>query len=41
MRQLAQGVQDVWKLAIIHRDLKLANILLHFPDNPELNHVDR
>jgi serine/threonine protein kinase len=26
---------------MIHRDMKLANILLHFPDNPELNNMTR
>jgi serine/threonine protein kinase len=26
---------------MIHRDMKLANILLHFPNNPELNHMSR
>ena len=32
MRQLVQGVNDVQRLQIVHRDIKLANILLHFPD---------
>lgn len=36
MRQLVEGIKDVWALSIIHRDIKLANILLHFPDKPEL-----
>jgi serine/threonine protein kinase len=31
-----QGLNDVWSLNIIHRDMKLANILLHFPDNPDV-----
>lgn len=26
---------------MIHRDMKLANILLHFPDNSELNNMTR
>ena len=26
---------------MIHRDMKLANILLHFPNNPELNNMSR
>jgi len=30
------GIKDVWALGIIHRDMKLANILIHFPDKPEL-----
>ena len=37
MRQLVNGIKDVWALGIIHRDMKLANILLHFPDKPELD----
>ena len=35
------GLTDIWKLQIIHRDMKLANILLHFPDNPELDTMSR
>lgn len=27
----------MWAENIIHRDLKLANVLLHFPEYPELN----
>ena len=41
MRQLVAGIKDVWALGIIHRDMKLANILLHFPDNPELDTLNR
>ena len=41
MRQLVDGIKDVWALGIIHRDMKLANILLHFPDNPELDTLNR
>lgn len=36
IRKMVHGIRDIWKLNIIHRDMKLANILLHFPDNPEL-----
>lgn len=36
MRQIVQGCRDIWSLRIIHRDIKLANILLHFPENPEI-----
>jgi len=36
IRQVVQGIKDVWALNIIHRDMKLANILLHFPDKPDL-----
>lgn len=35
------GIKDVWSLGIIHRDMKLANILLHFPDKPELEGLTR
>ena len=41
MRQLVAGIKDVWALGIIHRNMKLANILLHFPDNPELDTLNR
>lgn len=36
MNQVISGICDVWELNIIHRDMKLANILLNFPDNPEV-----
>ena len=36
IKQVVHGIKDVWALGIIHRDVKLANILLHFPDKPEL-----
>jgi len=29
----------MWKQNIIHRDIKLANILLHFPENREIEHM--
>ena len=32
-----EGLKTLQDKMIIHRDLKLANLLLHFPDNPELN----
>jgi len=41
MRKLVLGIKDIWKLNIIHRDMKLANILLHFPDNPELGGLSK
>ncbi len=34
--QIVIGMKDIALANIIHRDLKLANILLHFPDQPEL-----
>ena len=39
--QVVNGLCDIWKLDMIHRDMKLANILLHFPNNLELNNMSR
>ena len=36
-----QGLKDIQTLGIVHRDMKLANILLHFPDKPELQHLNK
>ena len=41
MKQVAIGLRDVWSLNIIHRDMKLANMLLNFPDYPELATMNR
>ena len=41
LKQVVQGNRDVWQLGIVHRDMKLANILLHFPDKPELEGLTR
>lgn len=41
MRQVLIGCKEIWGLGIIHRDIKLANILLHFPDNPEVNDMNK
>lgn len=41
MRQVVLGIKDVWQLRIIHRDIKLANILMHFPDQPFLLSMSR
>ena len=41
MRMVVLGIKDIWELSVIHRDMKLANIVLHFPDNPELNRMNR
>ena len=31
LRQLVKGLKDLFDYDLVHRDLKLANILLHFP----------
>ena len=41
IRQVVSGIRDVWSLNIIHRDMKLANILIHFPDKPELESLTK
>lgn len=41
IKQVVQGIKDVWALNIIHRDMKLANILLHFPDKPDLEGLNK
>ena len=41
LKQVILGCQDMWKVGVIHRDIKLTNILLDFPDNPELEHFTR
>lgn len=41
IRKMVHGIRDIWKLNIIHRDMKLANILLHFPDHPELGNMTK
>ena len=32
MRQLVNGFNDMMSVLVIHRDLKLQNIMLHFPN---------
>ena len=32
IRQIIQGMRDMYNVNVIHRDLKLANILIHFPN---------
>ena len=39
MKQLVRGLQDVQSLNIVHRDMKLANVLLHFPDKPQIEQL--
>jgi len=36
LRHVVGGLNDIWDAGIIHRDIKLANVLLNFPDNPKL-----
>ena len=31
MKQLVTGMNDMMKVNVIHRDLKLENIMMHFP----------
>lgn len=31
MKKLVSGLRDLYEFDIVHRDIKLANILLHFP----------
>ena len=31
VKKLVSGLRDLYEFDIVHRDLKLANILLHFP----------
>ena len=33
MYQLVNGFNDMFEVLVIHRDLKLQNIMLHFPDH--------
>jgi serine/threonine protein kinase len=33
MKQLVQGFNDMISVLVIHRDLKLQNIMVHFPDD--------
>ena len=32
-RQISQGVLDMHESLVIHRDLKLQNVIFHFPDD--------
>lgn len=41
MRHVVLGIKDIWELSVIHRDMKLANIVLNFPDNPEMTKMNR
>ena len=32
LHQLVAGFKEIYKMQVMHRDLKLANILVHFPN---------
>ena len=32
LQQLVSGFKEIYKMQVMHRDLKLANILVHFPN---------
>ena len=32
LQQMVDGFKEIYKMNVMHRDLKLANILVHFPD---------
>ena len=34
IQQLVKGFKDIYRLEVMHRDLKLPNILVHFPEYP-------
>jgi serine/threonine protein kinase len=37
LKQIVIGLRDINKGKVIHRDMKLANILLHFPNEDLLS----
>ena len=37
MRKLVLGLKDLQSQRIVHRDMKLSNVLLHFPNRPEFD----
>ena len=41
IKQVVLGIKDVQTLGIVHRDVKLANILLHFPNNQQLESMNK
>ena len=32
LKQLIAGVQDLYQNEVVHRDLNIKNVLIHFPD---------
>lgn len=39
MKKLVSGLRDLYEYDIVHRDLKLANVLLHFPSEQSLGNT--
>ena len=38
---IVMGFNDMMSVLVIHRDLKLQNIMLHFPQNDELRNMSK
>jgi serine/threonine protein kinase len=34
LKQIVLGLTYMFDVSVVHRDIKLANVLLHFPDEP-------
>ena len=41
MRMIVEGFNDMMSVLVIHRDLKLQNIMLHFPTCEELTNYNK
>ena len=41
MQMIVMGFNDMMSVLVIHRDLKLQNIMLHFPQNDELRNMSK
>ena len=39
IRQLVKGMQYLQSMKILHRDIKLADVMLHFPTIPKLDEL--
>jgi serine/threonine protein kinase len=39
LQQIVQGFKEIYRMQVMHGDLKLANILVHFP-NEEMQYKD-
>jgi len=40
VRQIIAGCSALYRLRVMHRDMKLDNILVHFPDLPNTEPID-